>query len=601
MNRTSPANVEELERRIRELPRGYLSIKIIKGKERYYHQWYEAGKLQTKYVRADDYPELKEKIDLRRKLENELANARLASVPEPFRTDVITDGGLYKLAANADGMDKRECYSRLDSYLHRDDASVCIIYGLRRTGKSILMFQALGDMDDEAISRTAYITVGAENTMSDLRSDMARLRSAGIEIFFIDEVTRLKDFIHTSYFFPDVVAATGCRVVLTGTDSLGFWLASKNELYCRAVTIHTTHIPFREHHRLLGADLDDYMRYGGIFRGGQLYIEDPQTFEDRMAFDKRQTVDEYVGIAIAGNIESTLTHFDKSTRFKRLYEMHMEGEFRDVVNRLVEDLNHRFLISVLRSEFSSSLLVNVDRNMTQTRDREYLDAALDMERVNSSISEILGIISDNARKVELEEEDVGSLKRYLTAMDVFRDALVVTDDPDRDFSEATICVQPGLRYFHAQALLMALKADPRFLDMSDDLRQRIAETVHRTISGHILEEIVTMDTADVLGSRYEVCKLVLKDAEVDMVIHDVENGGCVLAEVKLSESRHRSQTRHLTDGSVLDYARRRFGPVRGRYVLYRGEDVPETGGVSYINVERYLLELPGSVERMLWR
>ena len=36
----------------------------------------------------------------------------------------------------------------------------------------------------------------------------------------------------------------------------------------------------------------------------------------------------------------------------------------------------------------------------------------------------------------------------------------------------------------------------------------------------------------------------------------------------------------------------RFGPIRGRYVLYRGEDVTLENGVHYRNVERYLNDLP---------
>lgn len=52
---------EELEARLAELPDGYISIKMINGKERYYHQWYEEGKQHAKYVRVDDYPELRDR------------------------------------------------------------------------------------------------------------------------------------------------------------------------------------------------------------------------------------------------------------------------------------------------------------------------------------------------------------------------------------------------------------------------------------------------------------------------------------------------------------------------------------------------------------
>lgn len=43
--------------------------------------------------------------------------------------------------------------------------------------------------------------------------------------------------------FSDVFATMGMKLVLSGTDSLGFWLAMDEELYDRARLIHTTFPP----------------------------------------------------------------------------------------------------------------------------------------------------------------------------------------------------------------------------------------------------------------------------------------------------------------------------------------------------------------------
>ena len=65
------------------------------------------------------------------------------------------------------------------------------------------------------------------------------------------------------------------KIVLSGTDSLGFWLAMDEELYDRAKAIHTTFIPYREYSRLLGIDsIDEYIRYGGTLRAGELAFDD---------------------------------------------------------------------------------------------------------------------------------------------------------------------------------------------------------------------------------------------------------------------------------------------------------------------------------------
>ncbi|MFR3350861.1 MAG: hypothetical protein ACLTR5_01210 [Oscillospiraceae bacterium] len=77
----------------------------------------------------------------------------------------------------------------------------------------------------------------------------------------------MRDFIDSAALFSDVFAAMGMKIILSGTDSLGFWLAMDQELYDRAKPIHTTFIPYREYSRLLGIDsIDEYIRYGGTLR-----------------------------------------------------------------------------------------------------------------------------------------------------------------------------------------------------------------------------------------------------------------------------------------------------------------------------------------------
>ena len=64
------------------------------------------------------------------------------------------------------------------------------------------------------------------------------------------------------------------KIVLSGTDSLGFLFAQNKELYDRAVTIHTTFVPFSEYSRLLR--IDEYIRYGGTLNS----IRHANAFDD---------------------------------------------------------------------------------------------------------------------------------------------------------------------------------------------------------------------------------------------------------------------------------------------------------------------------------
>ena len=47
-------------------------------------------------------------------------------------------------------------------------------------------------------------------------------------MFFIDEVTLMPDFIDSAALFSDIYAAQGMKIVLSGTDSLGFLVCASS-------------------------------------------------------------------------------------------------------------------------------------------------------------------------------------------------------------------------------------------------------------------------------------------------------------------------------------------------------------------------------------
>ena len=47
--------------------------------------------------------------------------------------------------------------------------------------------------------------------------------NSGYKYVFIDEVTLIEDFIEGAALFSDIFAACGMKIVLSGTDSLGFF------------------------------------------------------------------------------------------------------------------------------------------------------------------------------------------------------------------------------------------------------------------------------------------------------------------------------------------------------------------------------------------
>ena len=62
---------------------------------------------------------------------------------------------------------------------------------------------------------------------------------------------------------------------------------------------------------------------------------------------------------------------------------------------------------------------------------------------------------------------------------------------------------------------------------------------------------------------------------------------CAIYEIKHSTEVVKAQYRHLIDEEKCRVTEWRFGPITGKYVIYRGESC-EVNGIHYLNVEAYL-------------
>ena len=296
-----------LEEKIASYPKGSVSYKTIKGKNQPYLQWTDDGMRQSRYLKTEEREEIIAAITERKELEKQLKELR-SNLPQEknlsdkgrrkekglsFETRVVTGSSLSELYKQVDGFKKRSCMKILDFYLENNCTSrVCLLYGLRRTGKTTMLLQAISKLP---LDKTVYIKIMPSDDLSALERDMRKLQNAGYKYIFIDEVTLLKDFIDSSSLFSDIYAAMGMKIVLSGTDSLGFLLSTSDELYDRAYTIHTTFIPFQEYSRLLGiCDIDEYIRYGGTLRMGETDFEDSTLFDETISFRDDETTRRYI-------------------------------------------------------------------------------------------------------------------------------------------------------------------------------------------------------------------------------------------------------------------------------------------------------------------
>jgi len=593
--------IKELEELISDLPQGYISEKSINGHLRYYHQWREDGKLKSKYIRKPDLELMREQISKRKLLENELKDLRMkfpkeTEVIDLFETNVLVGERLIKHCLKSSTFEKRNCFSELESFLKgNEDSRVCLLFGLRRTGKTTMLRQVIGEMDQKEFNRTAYIQATVKDGFAKLNRDLKRLSSMGYVNIFIDEATLMPDFINSAALLSDVYAAQGMKIVLSGTDSLGFWLANREELYDRTRTIHTTFIPFQEHSRLLGIDdVDEYIRYGGTLKAGELIFDDAINYEDA-SFRDEESTRVYIDTAICSNIQRSLAYYEEGGHFRNLYSLYNAGELTSAINRIIEDMNHEFVVRVLTRTFKSHDLgsaADLLRNAKNPDERTDLLDNVNKKAIAERLARILDIRDNPNRTVEISDAHVYEIKEYLQALELIQDFPVESIAPGSQIPDYTIFTQPGMRFCQAQALIHSLEKDELFIAEDQAKKDIIINRILNDVRGRMLEDIVLLETSlsNTDKSKY-IFQLEFAAGEFDMVIFDKNSKTCEIYEVKHANTIESKQYRHLADEEKIALTEKKYGKVVKKCVLYKGEDTTVNGDIEYRNVEKYLQNL----------
>lgn len=600
--------IKALEDEIANLPRGYISNKTIGGKVRHYLQWTENGKVKSSYIPDSEYESIKQGIDRRKELQKQLktlkVTSRITSVTSlSYEMNVVTGNSLRRLVSNVGSLQKRDCYASMTAYLYgKVTPRVCSVYGLRRTGKTTMLHQAIAEMTEENFAKTAYIKARKDQSMSMLDRDLRKLYDHGYRFIFIDEITFLDDFVDTASFLSDIYAGMGMKIVLSGTDSLGFWFAENEELYDRAYTIHTTWIPYREHARLLGIDdIDEYIRFGGTLRAGETDFDDAELKSEEVSFRDDESTRRYIDTAICKNIQHSLRCYENGTHFRHLQQLYDAGELTGAINRIIESMNHRFVIRVLSEDFESNDLKLARKNLLRERNPQLRTDVLDRidtKQVIQRLMELLEIKNSDARTVPITEEHIREIEEYLKALELIEDYPVRYDTGSvQKETQNKLFLQPGMRYCQAQALVYSLKKDPIFAELNEAERGYVCERILNEVKGRMLEEIVLYETMRQTGDRKEVFKLQFAKGEFDMVVYDKIDHSCCIYEIKHSCVPVPEQARHLRDMDKCRRTEELFGKITGRYVLYRGESMITEQGDEYQNVSEYLKELPNPVTR----
>ena len=523
-------------------------------------------------------------------LESNLAAANNES-ENKLKTNVTTGDGLVKFIDKIRSYNSRYLIKYLKDYISNDyGPRVCVLYGLRRTGKTTMLFQLLRDLD---LTRTAYIKLDINNTMGDLISDINTLYAKGIKYLLIDEVTLLEDFINTSATLSDIYCAKGMKIILSGTDSLGFAFAQQDELYDRCLMIHTSYISYKEFSSVLGIkDIDEYIEYGGTMKKENKKYSDAAFNGDDLAFKSDESTRKYIDTAICSNIQRSLKNTKFGARFAYVKELFDQNELTNAINRVVEDMNHDFLVSVVTEKFKSHDLGSARQMLTFSKLKKVQTALYDIDenKVLDSLKNIIGVKEKEQLKVQVTQEMVKQIKEYLYMLDLIQDVEVRYGDGR--IVKRPIFSQPGMRYSITKALVYSLQNDAYIQSLSPAEQSYIFEKIMSDVKGRMLEDIVLLERTRNKKPNEMVFKYITFDkGEYDMVVYDYDTNSFELYEIKHTKTEAIDyQAKNLNNTELFKQLSKGVGEIKDRCILYRGDHL-EKKGISFMSVEYYLEEL----------
>ena len=585
--------INELTQKITEYPQGSIVRKTINGKVRYYLQWRVNGKTRSSYIKEADLDNIHARIAERQKLEEQRKDLQKeikdlsSSSPSTmdFYTNVVTGEQLDIATGQVKDFKTRRGFQMIRRYLEMEIyGRVFILYGLRRTGKTTMLFQAIRSLP---LEKTAYIKMRPSDDMRMLCKDLDVLFKMGVRYVFIDEITLMNDFINTAACLSDIYCQMGMKIVISGTDSLGFIFADANELYDRNVMLRTSFIPFREYVNLLDIrSIDRYIEYGGTLRMENMDFDDPDSASDDVSFRDDDSTRKYIDTAISRNIQHSLENDRFASRFGVLQELYDKGELTNVINRIVEDMNHRFVLNVVVNQFKSHDLGSAKSLLLKNPDSNIKDALynINTEEVVATLKKLIDIKEKEEQTIPITEAHIAQIKRYLFMLDLIVDYPTFYDSYAK--VERIVFTQPGMRYSIAKALVYALMQDAYFLSLSKEDRDFISEKILEDVKGRMLEDIITLEFNKTQRKAFKVC--FVDGGEFDMVV--TYEDGVEIYEIKHSDKAIPEQAHHLFDETKCAFVEHTFGKIKGKYVLYRGKSM-ELQGIQYRNIEEVLCSL----------
>lgn len=450
---------------------------------------------------------------------------------------------------------QRDFVDTLMSYLNGDLSKnptymtkVLGVSGLRGMGKTVGVLQAVYNLND--YNNCVYICLEGVISMNAFKHIIRNYNN--YRYIFVDEVTRVQDFVNSSGFLSDSFVNGIRRLVICGTDSYALHESLYNGLFHRMTLLKITHMSFAEARRVLGIDLDDYIKYGGLaVNTGEV------------------TTLEYIDSAITNNVYNTLK---RNRDIRTLFSIEGIETLRALIFKII--------LSVIYSNMKDTIIINFIKYLNQYE----LDGIRDEEmmEISDKLLSKFGIIQS---KIRFSEQSIYYTLRALEKIGfiVRIENIVNSDEAKYYLTNPSIAVQMMLS----------------ILDVLDKSKYKRKKSFNiRSTYGLIFESIIMVDTF--FSRRYKFYEKYYSNTngrEVDLVITD-EGDEVFAFEVKLTDDSDTAvyKTRWLMEYDAADYAI----IYRGKNMIFNGFTKPMNDkynteqlnmGVQLLNARDFLLSL----------
>lgn len=220
---------------------------------------------------------------------------------------------------------------------------------------------------------------------------------------------------------------------------------------------------------------------------------DEDYLNDEISFKDDESTRKYIDSSISRNIQHSLKNDRLGIYFNELRELYENNELTNVINRIIEDINHRFLLKVIEEKFKYHDLGSSKNLLLKEAplDRAFILKNINSKEVINRLKDIIEIKEKDETKIRVLGSHINKIKFYLFALDlIFKSEVIYESGVSEEY---IIFVQPGMRYSITKGLVFSLLKDKYFSNVSSEDKNYIINKILSDVKGRMLEDIVLLE------------------------------------------------------------------------------------------------------------